>query len=165
MYMDNVKLKKIDKMFGVGAFISVGLCALIVLLTWLYGVGAYSKYVNGLPEDKKLGNAFAMIIIIVLWIASSIALGLDFVAQLILGIRCVSAKKTERTRKRAVAIAALCVLDGVGLAAALWIALTLKFMKFQVFLLLAVLLALDIVYKIAVAIYVLINKKKLYSAV
>lgn len=163
MCMDNVKLKRINKLFAVGAFISVGLCALIVLLTWLYGVGAYSKYVNGLPEDQKLGHAFGFMIILILWIPSSVALGLDFVAQLIFGITCVSAKKQEKTHKRAIAGIALYVLDGLGLAAALGIALTLKFMKFPLFLILAIIFAITAIYKVVLAIYVLVNKKKLYA--
>ena len=134
-----------------------------MLLTWVFGTNIYSDYINSLPEDKKVGYAFGFMVIVILWIPCSVALGVDGVVQLIFGINCVNTKKMDKTHRRAATIIGLCVLDVLGLAGAFLIAGTLRFMKFPVFMILAALLALDTVYKLVLAIYVLINKKELYA--
>ena len=148
---------------SIGSFICFGICVIFVLLTWVFGTNIYSDYINSLPKDKKVGYAFGFMVIIILWIPCSVALGVDGVVQLIFGINCVKTKKMNKTHRRAATIIGLCVLDVLGLAGAFLIAGTLRFMKFPVFIILAALLALDTVYKLVLAIYVLINKKELYA--
>lgn len=161
--MDTKKLKKLNNLLSIGSFVCFGICAIFVLLTWIFGTNIYSDYINSLPEDKKVGYAFGFMIILVLWIPCSVALGVDGVVQLIFGINCVKTKKMDKTHRRAATIIGLCVLDVLGIAGAFLIAGTLIFMKFPVFMILAALLALDTVYKLVLAIYILKEKKQLYA--
>ena len=161
--MDTKKLKKLNNLLAIGSFVCFGICAIFVLLTWLFGTNIYSSYINTLPEDQKAGQALGLILIIIIWIPCSIALGVDGIVQLIFGINCVKTKKMDKTHRRAATLIGLCVLDVLGLAGAFLIAGTLEFMKFPIFMILAVILALDTVYKLVLAIYIFKAKKQLYA--
>lgn len=155
-----MRLKNIKKLFIISVFISAGLCALIVLLTWLYGVGVYGDYVNALPQEERAGHAVGFVLVLILWVPSSVALGLNFVAQLFLGINCASSKNIKKGYKRVIAIVALCIFEVLSLVAAFLIALTLNFMKYPLFTLLAVFLALFVVFKTVFAIFLSKNENK-----